>query len=132
MAKHDDAWLTFFIDPGADGFDDVFADLKHAGREAIHSLRQTANDAAGIMAQVVTKDTWELAWHMGIQKSDLSRYDSGFERYEVGSNAKNRSNREYAIFEHLRHEGVSFFDAGEQFANDAVWEGAIAKIDEVF
>jgi hypothetical protein len=120
--------LTFILDPGPDGFDGLLASAREAGEKMLGDVGRVANDTAGIMAQVVTKDTWALAEHMRVMSSSTEGDKTS---YEIGSDALNRSGREYAIFEHWRHEGESFFDRGEQYANDMLYEGAAKIVNSI-
>lgn len=124
-----EAAFWWYLQPGPGGFQDAIDDARDATGEVMTGLHQLANDTAGIMAQVVTQDTGYLAAQMGVIDAES---DPSNNTYVIGSKAQNRSLKEYAYFEHMRHRGSSFFDTGQQYANDALFESGVAAINKLF
>lgn len=119
----------WYLQAGPGDFEETLDRARDATEDVKRNLATLANDTAGIMAQVVTQDTGYLAEKMGVIDAES---DPGNNKYVIGSKALNRSLREYAFFEHKRHEGSSFFDTGERYANDMVFETGVAAINSLF
>lgn len=122
------AVMSWYLDKGPHAFGEYLEEIDDLVDRSMSNIAQVANDTVGIMAQVVTQDTGELARQMKITDSDTS---GNIKVYQLGSTALNRSGREYAFFEHMRHEGSSFFDIGGQYANDMLFEGTASVLNSL-
>jgi hypothetical protein len=120
--------LKYVLTPGPGEFGEALEQVQEGVERSLSNVSQVANDAAGIMAQVVTQDTGELARQMRIIEQ---RVEGTISTYVLGSTALNRSGLEYAYYEHMRHEGSSFLDRGEQYANDMLFEGTASILNSI-
>lgn len=121
-------FLTWYLDKGPNAFGEYLEEIDDLVDKSMSNIAQVANDVVGIMSQVVTQDTGELSRQMKITDSDVS---GTVKVYQLGSTALNRSGLEYAYYEHMRHEGSSFLDIGEQYANDMLFEGTTAILNSL-
>lgn len=112
--------ITYRMMPGPEHFTEAVDAAVEAVQESFDNIGKVANDAVTWMMAKVTVDTTALRESIHIIRTTKTGDNV---RYLIGGTAKNRSGKEYGIFEHLRHEGTSFIDEGERFANDALSEG---------
>lgn len=116
------------IRPAADAFGDFLKALDRGVQDALKHGGNVANDTVQVMQGAVTRDTSALANSIRV----MERSEAGdATRYVLGGDAKNRSGREYAWFEHARHAGNSFYDQGERFANDHYYRGVTTIINSL-
>lgn len=122
------AVMRWYLDKGPHAFGEYLEEVDDLVDKSMSNIAQVANDTVGIMAQTATQLTGELARQMKITDTEQTGQVVTF---HLGSTALNHSGLEYAYYEHMRHEGSSFFDVGERYANDMAFEGTVSILNSL-